>query len=315
MGDYSLWEIVQLLYYISLVWGVTNTADWLVILFETIQHWLFPSSEIILGESWDRPVSVHLPFLYHASKAYPLIVIIHAYSVNGPYQNTYFNLHQGARFGGYVLFYPTGLVDSDGKNYWTATDACCDLDKRNYDDAGYIKSLIEEVQTKVNIDADRIFLVGHSNGAFMSYRMACQYPELLAGIVTLAGTSFYDNSVCTALGDAAERKLSILQITGTQDKINGGDILTVPFPSVSQTVSDWQSNLGCTASTLAYQRDIDIEMLLPGKETKVYKTADGTCPDGIDITRWDIIDGKHIPILGLKFPHYVFEWIDAHTRP
>lgn len=312
----TFWENAELLYYLSLVIGVYNTADWVAVLLENFHHWLIPASEIILGESFDRPpVSVHLPFLYHASKSYPLLVMLHAYTADGPFQNLYFNLHRNARFEGYVLFYPDGLVDSDGNHYWTATEACCDLDKRNNDDAGYIKSLIDEVQTKVNIDANRIFLIGHSNGAFMSHRMACQYPELFAGFIALAGTSFYDNSLCTAMSDAADRKFSILQIIGTRDKINGGDILGVPFPSVSQTIIDWQANLGCTASDLVYKKDINLEFQLPGKETKVYKTAKGSCPTGIDITRWDIIEGKHIPIFGVHWPRHVFKWLNAHSRP
>lgn len=70
----------------------------------------------------------------------------------------------------------------------------------------------------------------------MSYRMACEYPELLAGIVTLAGATYYDNSVCTALSDAADRKLSILHIHGTQDntiRYAGGNIRGVLYPSAA----------------------------------------------------------------------------------
>lgn len=93
-GSNTFWENAEILYYFSLVLGVYNTAGWIAVLFENIQHWLIPGSEIILGESFDRPtVSVHLPFLYHASKSYSLIVILHGYTANGPDQNLYFNLH------------------------------------------------------------------------------------------------------------------------------------------------------------------------------------------------------------------------------
>ncbi|TNV77543.1 hypothetical protein FGO68_gene7931 [Halteria grandinella] len=282
-----------------------------------ISHLIVPSSNIILGKSANRPVSAVLPFFYHSNKAVPLIVLLHGYTASGPVQNLYFNLHQHARFGGYALLYPNGLTDAYNKRYWTATDACCDFAHVDYDDAAYIKGLIDELSSKANIDQNRIFLVGHSNGAFMSYRMACEYPELLAGIVTLAGATYYDNSVCTAKGDAADRKLSILHIHGTQDttiRYTGGSILGVPYPSVTQTIASWQSNLGCTVTDLVYDSDLNIELYLKGKETKVYKTADGTCPDGRDITKWEVYGGSHMPIFGLHFPHHVFQWLNAHSR-
>ncbi len=81
-----------------------------------------------------------------------MIVLLHGYTGSGALQNLYMNIHQLARFNGYVLMYPDGLVDNWNQRYWSATDSCCDFAPSNNDDAGYIKGLIEEVSTKVNID-------------------------------------------------------------------------------------------------------------------------------------------------------------------
>jgi dipeptidyl aminopeptidase/acylaminoacyl peptidase len=41
--------------------------------------------------------------------------------------------------------------------------------------------------------------MGHSNGGFMTYHIACQYPDLVAGIIVISGANFFDNEYCKSL--------------------------------------------------------------------------------------------------------------------
>ena len=43
-----------------------------------------------------------------------------------------------------------------------------------------VTALIEEASQMYSIDADRVYLIGHSNGGFMSYRMACEMSSRFA---------------------------------------------------------------------------------------------------------------------------------------
>ena len=44
---------------------------------------------------------------------------------------------------------PDGLIDSKKKNYWNATDVCCDFDKKGTDDSGYLSKLIDPDSNRV----------------------------------------------------------------------------------------------------------------------------------------------------------------------
>ncbi len=61
-------------------------------------------------------------------------------------------------------------------------------------------------------DSERVYLVGHSNGGFMSYRMACDQSELITGIVSFAGSTWWNENDC-----AASDSVAVLQIHGTWD--------------------------------------------------------------------------------------------------
>lgn len=52
----------------------------------------------------------------------------------------------------------------------------------------YVADVIEECKGRYSIDADRVFLVGHSMGAFGAYQMAQTQPDRFAGIVAVAGS-------------------------------------------------------------------------------------------------------------------------------
>jgi polyhydroxybutyrate depolymerase len=84
----------------------------------------------------------------------------------------------------------------NGARFWNATDACCDVDASGVDDSSYLAGLINEIGSHVAVDPRRVFVVGHSNGAFMSYRMACDHADTIAAIVSLAGAPPADPAAC-----------------------------------------------------------------------------------------------------------------------
>ena len=50
--------------------------------------------------------------------------------------------------------------------------------------------MITAIEGAVTVDPQRIYVVGHSNGGFMSYRLACTRADRIAAIVSLAGATF-----------------------------------------------------------------------------------------------------------------------------
>ena len=53
-------------------------------------------------------------------------------------------------------------------------NCCGKAEEKKVDDVGFINALIEELEANYAIDPRRIYVTGMSNGAMMSYRLACE---------------------------------------------------------------------------------------------------------------------------------------------
>ena len=169
-----------------------------------------PPAPQMLGGS--RPAKYFLPLGGATEEAMPLIILLHGFSADSNWQNSYFGLNVETQKRGIMLITPEGTKNPDDNQFWNATDSCCNYYQSDIDDVAYIAGLIEEAQVYFNIDTDRVYLIGHSNGGYMSYRMACDRSDLIAGIVSFAGTTWYDASDC---GDPGP--VSVLHVHGDWD--------------------------------------------------------------------------------------------------
>ena len=185
-----------------------------------------------------RPVNLYVPSSYDGQTPMPLVILLHGYGDTGAGKETYMQFRPLAETRGFLYCYPDSTVDQVGNQFWNATDACCDFFNTGTDDAGYLRGLIEEIGRQFAVDRKRVYLIGHSNGGFMAYRMACQSADLIAGIASLAGTTFLDSSRCTP-----SQPVNILHIHGTADATvpyAGGASPGTPreFASVSRRAAD-----------------------------------------------------------------------------
>src|SRR4051812_47387816 len=174
----------------------------------------------------DRPTQLQVPLDFvDDGTLYPLVVVLHGYSASGFVQSAYFGMRPTPA-GTFVLA-PDGLTDSSGNEYWNADPACCDFDHSGVDDSTYLGDLIADVAHTWPIDPKAIHLIGHSNGGFMSYRMACDHADLIASIVVLAGAAASDASTCTP-----SEPVAVLHMHGTLDE-------SVPYSVAQPSVDQW----------------------------------------------------------------------------
>jgi polyhydroxybutyrate depolymerase len=255
----------------------------------------------------DRSTSVDLPNGYSANNPAPLLLDLHGFMGDGLSQQRFSRLSNVARENGFVYAAPDGLPNSNGDQYWNASKACCNFDRTDIDDAAFLKSLIDEISKKVAIDPKRIYIFGHSNGAFMSYKFACTYPNTVAAIVGVAGAMDLVGNDC-----AISSPVSVLEIHGTADAVigfTGGGIAGISYTSVSQTLDIWRTLDKCVGAPMA-KEDIDIDESIDGAETKVFES---TCTNST-VTSWQIVDGVHGPAFSSTFPKAVIEWLLANPK-
>ena len=268
-------------------------------------------SKIVFGGN--RPVTLEVPKTYDGRKKYPLLIFLHGYSATGFLEESYLQLKPLVDEHGVLFAAPDGTTNSQGLQFWNAMDACCDYDHSNVDDVGYISGLIDEISATYNVDPKRVYVMGHSNGGWMSYRMACEHADKIAAAVVLAGATWKDPSRC-----APSQPVSVLHMHGDADMevIYTGGVNNLAggaqYPGAMESVADWAMYDHC-GTTFTMGTPVDIDTYLTGSETTVAK-RDG-CPAGIGLELWTIVGGSHVPTVGSSFRELTWAFLDAHPKP
>jgi len=257
----------------------------------------------------DIPLIV--PTDYDDQTAVPLLVLLHGYSFTGNRQEDYMKFGELVNSHGFLLAYPDGTQESGGdrNQFWNAGETCCNFMGSDVDDSAYVLSIIQAVQSKFNIDPKKIYLVGHSNGGFMSYRAAHDHSDTIAAIASLAGAGL------TIDASAPPNPVHVLQIHGTSDSViayEGGDIQGNTYPGAVATVKRWAGFNGCAVEGVDMGR-IDLEKEIAGEETTVTRYSKG-CNSGGSSELWTIEDGSHVPVISETFSQHIVEWLLAHPK-
>ena len=212
---------------------------------------------------------------------------------------------------GFLFVAPDGQLEAEGNQsrFWSASDACCNFQGSSENDVSYIMTIINNIKSQYSVDGNRVYLIGHSNGGFMSYRTAYENSDSIAAIASLAGAE------ATIAGPAPANPVHILQIHGTDDgtiDYEGADIQGTGYPGAVETVERWAAYNGCEidGSEVAH---IDLESQLPGLDSIVVRYDQG-CKVGGSGELWTITDGSHVPAISDSFSANVVEWLMAHPK-
>ena len=266
------------------------------------------TASVHLGE---RRVTVHVPDSYDAKQPVPLVLLLHGYSSNGAEQENYLKFTPESDRRGFVFAYPEGTLDSRNYQFWNATDACCDFGRIGVDDSGFLSDLIKKLQSTYRIDAKRVYVIGHSNGGFMSFRFACDHADQVTAIASLNGATWQDPSKCKPSGP-----VGVLAIHSTDDETiayAGGANDGNAYPSAQRTATDWLGFDHCAGRGSAAPA-LDLVTDLPGAETSVNSYTAG-CAAGSSVRTWTINGGRHVPAVSPAFAPAVMDYLLAQSKP
>jgi polyhydroxybutyrate depolymerase len=258
----------------------------------------------------DRPYTVHVPPGYSPDIPAPLLLILHGYLATGAVESFYLNLTPATDAAGMLTVAPDGTKNALGKQFWNATDACCNGPGPQIDDSAYLDAVIKEVEATYSVDRKRIFLVGHSNGGFMSYRMACDHADEIAALVSLEAATYADPHKC-----APSEPVATLEIHGTADDTiayAGGRIFGHRYPGAVATTKMWAKYDGCRLQPESpAPAGHDIEANMPPATVTAYSTG---CTANGHVELWTQKNGVHIPKLSPTFAQQVVDYLMEHAK-
>jgi polyhydroxybutyrate depolymerase len=167
----------------------------------------------------------------------PLVVVMHGYSGSAAQAERDYGWDGLADSGKFVVAYPDGLsrawnVDGEG---------CCGRPGREgVDDVAFVSAAVADIAKNVGTDAAKVYATGMSNGAIMSYTLAC-ITDIFAAIGPVAGTQL---NPCRA-----PRPTSVIHIHGTADRLvpygGGQGFSVINGPPVPEVNAFWRNVNQC----------------------------------------------------------------------
>jgi polyhydroxybutyrate depolymerase len=258
-----------------------------------------------------RDVSVRLPASWNTRGSLGLVVGLHSWGNDAKGLAQWLALDDLADAHGVVLAFPNGSFDPQGRRFWNATDACCDFSNTGVDDLGHLGAMLDTLEQMWPIDPRRVWVVGHSNGAFMAFRLACDLADRIAGIAAIEAASFADPARCSPTSPVA-----VANIHGTDDwaiRYEGGSVYpgAPPYPGAEQTVDAWARDDGCSG-TLQDTGDV-VSIDAERGATGAHVLAFTGCRTAVEL--WRIDGGGHIPVPTPELSARILDFFVRHPKP
>lgn len=247
----------------------SDTSDTTTI--DTTQFGLFEKS--IMHNSIQRDYLLYVPKGYDSTQAVPIVFSLHGASgtKESQYQLSEFNIIADRET--FLVVTPEATARRGALTFWNQTSSA-----NGADDVGFIDTLISVIAAEYNVDLDRVYLAGSSNGAFMSLQIACERSNKIAAVAAVKGYMSPDQIAnCNPSLPTA-----IIQMHGTQDPL-------VTYSGVEATIDFWNAfNQTVTVPLITNFPDTD-----PNNgntaNSKLYRN--GT--NGVEVEHIEVVNGAH----------------------
>ena len=223
-------------------------------------------NQIIQGVNRQRSVIIQTPSNINLSKDYPIVFALHG---GGGRNIQWVNeLKNFTDNGDFIGIYPQGHLNS-----WNlGTEAS------KADDVAFINLIIKELENYNNLNMNKIYAIGTSNGSAMVNKLAIQtsHFKAIAPIVSqlMESMPILENT----------KPVSIFQINGAKDStipIDGGIAFGHNFLDALKSAELWASNFEC---------NFPAEVRLINGDTQYLFTA---CNDNKEVKYLRIENGGH----------------------
>ncbi len=279
-NNHKLLAILIVLFLTVLACGRSSSSR------QTLSPASLPSGEsthTLTHDGLERSYILYVPASVNWNQPVPLVLVFHGGTGNAKSAISMSGFNDAADQHGFIVAYPngTGRLSDDKLLTWNAGTCCGFAHEKNVDDVGFVRAIVMDLQSLVNIDEKRMYASGMSNGGMLSHRLACEAADIFAAIAPVAGTLNF--STCKP-----SQPISVIEFHGTADErvpFDGGfgpeSLVDVEFVSVQDSVNFWISFNGCDSQPKTNSFD-DIE----------HESWMG-CTSSTSVELYTIIDGGH----------------------
>ena len=230
------------------------------------------NAQTLVHDNINREYVLYIPNSYDGTSAVPLLVNFHGFGGGASEFMSYADMRSIAETDTFILAYPQGSC-LDGSSHWNACPTGGD-NKSDADDFGFVESMINEISSQYNIDMERIYAAGYSNGGMMAYGLANYKSDLIAAVASVSGV------MLDCIGPTSH-PMPVVHLHGTSDGVlpyNGGD----GWDSAQSTLEHW-INFNNTVLTPTVISDNNIEHY-------VYDQGDSL----VSVEHYKYIGGDHV---------------------
>ena len=249
----------------------------------------------IVSSGVTRRYLLYVPKTYDQSKRTPLVISIHPAATWPAVEMNISGWNNLAEQHGFIVVYPAGSGAffggfSPGPHVWPMEDT---LGR----DVRFISDLIDKLEAEYNIDPQRIYANGMSNGGGMAFALSCKLSERIAALGAVAAAQGQSRDC----GDS--KPVPTVAFHGTADKFApylGGPSPIAPRPFAN--IPDWTAHVAHRNQCKAGPSDTRIT-------ANVRRLTYTNCAENADVILYTIEGGGHTWPGG----KHLAEWIAGRT--
>jgi len=158
----------------------------------------------------ERSYRLHVPSGYRSARrlALPVIFVFHGSNASASVIERETSFDARADSLGFFVVYPEGE-----RRAWNIGECCHQAFRDHLDEAAFVTNIIGQLRDDFHVDTTRIYSTGYSDGATLSYMLACRIPHTLAAVAGISGTLFTPEPRC-----ALPRPVPVMIVHGTADR-------------------------------------------------------------------------------------------------
>ncbi len=242
----------------------------------------------IVSSGQKREYLLYVPRSYDRSRPTPLVISMHG---AGGWPTQQMNLSEWNRLAEsqkFIVVYPSGRADGAGPRIWHVGRG-----PGLMRDVRFISELINKLEAAYNIDPERIYANGFSNGGGMAFVLSCMLSDRIAAVGMMGAAQTLPWSWCTE-----RRAVPMIAFHGTADPAalyNGGQswVAPRPFPAVPTWTANWARRNRCERNP--------VESAVAADVTRREYT---NCADDADVVLYTVHGGGHQWFGGQPLPQW-----------